>query len=395
MPSFVDWSDPTDLATGGTGNLPATNELPVDMYHKTYKAFPATTPLLSVMTRLGEDPAHNYRIDWQEEKEIPTTVNVATTESSATTTVYVAANAKTLVKDTLLFNPRTWDLRKVSSTPTTDTTVSVAVSQGGTTSAAWKSGDVLHVLPPAVAENDDDTYRAVSVADENVYNYVHLIRMNYCLTRLMDKMKTHFGGAGTKRDSLKAQKYREFRIKMEKLISFGGRASSGTAPASYYMMGGLVHYLRNGTLYKNFNGLMTESGFRSFLGDYKDQNPDATNVMCFVAGNIMDVIDGWGIGKIRISPMSKKLGLDVNTYKSRGLTVNLIPMPLFTDPVTRGFGFLLDMERIKLRWVDKPMFFPEAKNVGESELIYDLYRAVMSLMLANESRHAMFVNALV
>ena len=51
------------------------------------------------------------------------------------------------------------------------------------------------------------------------------------------------------------------------------------------------------------------------------------------------------------------------------------------------------MERLKIRWLDPPKFFPEALNVGESENIIDTYRGVVSMLIGNESRHAMFVGA--
>jgi len=388
----IDYSDPTEVAVGGAQNLSATNELPVDIFKKTFKAFPAITPMLSIFTQLSTNPAHNYRVDWQEEQKIPSHVVIATTEASAGTTIYVAANGPTLVVDTLLVNPRTYDVRIVGATPTTNT-VTVAISQGDVTSTVWKSGDVIHVLPPALAENDE-TYRNVSVADENVYNLLQLVKMQYGITRVMDKITTHFGGPGSKRQQLKEQKYREFREKSEKLIVLGNRATGGTAPATKRMMGGLLYYLYNGTLFKDFNGICTESGFRNYLGDFKDQNPDAMQVKAFIAGNVMDIVDGWGGDKVRLSPASKTYGLDIWNYKSRGLQVQLIPMPLFTDPVTRGWGFLLDTERIKLRYLNRPTFFPEAKNVGMSEIIYDTYRQVISLLVGTESRHSMFIGAL-
>lgn len=392
---WTNWSDPTEVAIGGAGNLPATNELPVDMYKKMFTTFPSLTPLTVIMSKMGDSPAHNFRIDWQEENEIPHTLVVATTEATAGATIYVVANGASLVQDTLLFNPRTYDLRLVDGNED-DNTIAVTVSQGGTTSAVWKSGDVIHVLPPSVAEDDNDVYRNVSVADDNVYNLMQLIRMNFAITRTMNKISTHFGGPGSKRAQLKLQKYREFRIKSEKLIMFGGRAATvATTAAAKRQMGGLYHYLYNGTMWKDFNSVMTESGWRAYLGDYKDQNPDATNVFAFVAGNIMDVIDGFGAHKVRLTPASKEYGLDISQYNARGLKVNLVPLPLLTDPVTRGWGFILDMDKIKLRWLDKPMFYPESKNVGMSERIYDLYRSQMSLLIGDEASHAMFVGALV
>lgn len=390
MPGIYD--NPTEVAVGGTGNLPATNELPVDMHTKMLSAYAPLTPLTVILGKLAEDTAHNFRIDWIEKREIPTTMVVATTEGSAGATVVMVANATTLVEDTLLYNPRNDDLRIVDSVPTTQS-VTVTVDQGGKTSTVWKAGDVIHVLLPALDENDT-TNRNVSVADTNVYNFEQLCKLQYAITRLQDAMKTHFGGRGSKRQELKMQKYREYRIKKEKLLYFGGRATGGTAPATKRLAGGAVHYLKDGTLYKDFNGILTESGLRNFYGDYKDENPDATEITHFCAGNVIDLIDYFAGDKVRITPQSKEFGLDMSTYRSRGLRINLVALPLLDVPVTEGWGFLFDMERIKLKTIDRDTFFPHDRNAGAGEIMYDTYRGVYSLLVANESRHAMHVGAL-
>lgn len=381
----------TIVSVGGTGNLPATNELSVDMWSKRMSSYAALTPLTVILSKLSQEKGHNFRVDLIEEFDVPTKVTIAQTEASAGTTIYVSAYGTTLVKDTLLYNPRTDDLRLVDSTPTSNT-VTVTISQGGTTSAAWKQGDEVFVLPPAIAENDE-TYRSASVADANIYNYVQICKLQFAITRLEDKMETHFGGAGSKRAQLKKQKYREFRIKAELLKYFGGRSSSGTAPATRYMQGGLVHFLRNGTLYKNFNGTFTESGYDNFIGDYSDQNPDVEVINHCCAPNVIRQINYMCKDKIRLSPDSKRYGLNLNQYIGGPKKVNLIPLPLLTDATTRGWGWFLDFTRIKLKDIDRPTYYPEAKNVGESEIIYDTFREVTSMLVANESRHAMHVGA--
>ena len=390
------WDAPTVVSVGGAENLPTTNELPIDMHKKLFTAFPALTPLTVILTKLSEDPAHHYQQDWIEENQIATKLVVSTELAADGTALVVAANGDTVVKDSLVFNPRTFDMAYASATGTANA-VTIVRDQGGTTGAIWLSGDVLYVLPPALVENDNynaaATFRATSVADTRTYNLQQIVKLQYGITRVMDKVATVFGGAGTKRNQLKSQKYRETRVKQELLTYMGGRATSGTAPATRRMAGGLVHYLRNGTLFKDFNGIITESGFRSFLGDYKDQNPDATNIMLFGAGNVLDRVTDFGLGQIRINPMSTKYGLDIETYKARGLQVNMVSLPLLTDPEAKGWGFLLDLSRIKMKTLDRMTFTPDALNVGQSEVIYDTYRVVTSLLLANESRHAMFVGA--
>lgn len=383
----------TTVTTADTSAARTTNELVVDMHPKLLSAYAPLTPLTTILTRLSSTASFNFRIDWIEKKEMPHLLVVATTEDTVGVSIVVVDNADTLVADTLLYNARNDDIRLVDSNTTSATAITVTIDQGGKTSTVWQSGDVIHVLPPAIAE-DDATTRTKSVADANVYNLHQICKLQYGITRLDNAMKSHFGARGSKREELRGQKYREFRIKKEKLIYFGGRATGGTAPANKRMAGGLVHYLRDGTLYKDFGGILTESGFRGFIGDYKDQNPDATELWYFCAGSVLDIISFFGIDKVRLNPMSKIYGLDIVTYKSRGIQVHLVALPLLDAGITAGWGFLLDLQRIRLKEVDRDTYFPEALNVGESEIIIDTYRGVYSLMVANESRHAMSVNAL-
>lgn len=381
----------TILTVGGLGNLPATNELPVDMHGKQMSAYAGLTPLTVILGRLGEDEAHQFRIDWMEEAIMPTMLTVAVSESSVGTSITFTQNAVSAVLGTLLYNARNDDIRRVSVAPTTQV-VTVQIDQGGKTSTVWLAGDPIEVLLPDVPEDEDEVYRPASAQDTNVFNYIQLCRLQYSMTRIADKSNTHFGGPGSKRAQLKTQKYREYREKFEKQIYFGGRATTGTAPASQYQMGGLNHFLRNGTLWKDFGGVFTESGLDQFLLSYKEQNPDSERLLLATAEAVMLKIAQFAKDRIRLSPNSKSYGLRVNEYVGP-ISVDLVPLPLLNNVTTRGWGFLLDLQRIRLKYLDRTAFFPDAKGVGNSERIYDTYRSVVSLMLANETRHAMFVGA--
>jgi hypothetical protein len=384
----------TEVVTGGTQNLPATNELPVDMHSKQFTTFPGLTPLTVILGRLNEDPAFNFRIDWQEENEIPTVLQVGTALASGGTALVVTGNGNTARDNSLLFSPRTFELFAVNGNPSSDTAITVVGAQGGTSNAALVSGDILHVLPPAIPETDT-TVRAISVQASNVFNYISILKMQYQITRLMDRMRTHFGGAGSKRDELKQQKWREVRKKKEKLLMFGGRATQNSALTIEYQSGGLVHYLRNGTLYKDFNGIFTETGFDNYIGDYFDQNPDAQQVMYFCSPNIRRLMSEWGKDKVRISPDSKKFGFRIDTYVAGNIDVNIVTLPLLVDPVTKGWAWILDMQRMRLKVIDPLTFFPDALTVGESETILDTYRGVDSLLIGSENHHSMMVGALI
>lgn len=378
------------VSIGGSGNLPATNELPVDMHRKMFSAYAGLTPLTVILGRLSEDKAHNFRIDWQEEGIMPTLLTVAVTEGSVGVEITFTDGAASLVAQTLLYNPRVDDIRRVTSV--TGQVATVVIDQGGSTSAVWNALDPIHILPPNVPEDDDDVYRTASASDSNVWNFTQLTRLQFAMTRQMDAMSTHFGGPGSKRAQLKVQKFREFREKFEKMLYFGGRATTGSSPGEQRSMGGLNFHLRSGTLFKDFSGIFTETGLDNLLLSYKEENPDAKEVTIFCAENVIAKISQFGKDKVRISPDSKKYGLAIDQYIG-AIKANLVPLPLLTDVETRGWGWILDMERITLKYLIRTMFHPDAKGAGASEIIYDTYRASASMLIANESRHAMFIGA--
>jgi hypothetical protein len=385
----------TIVSLAGSANFPTTNELEVDMMPSRLNAFAGLTPFTKIMSRISKSNAKNFRIDLIEEHEIPTTVVVAQTESAVGTTVVMTEFATTLVKDTVLYNPRTDDLRIVDTTPTTQS-VTVTISQGGTTSSSvWEQGDEIEVLFPALDEDDEDTIRDVSVANTNVYNLEQLVKLQFSITRVNNRMVTHFGGPGDFRMRMQQQKWNEFNIKGEKTRWFGGRASSGSGTSTKRMANGIVQILRGGTLFKDFNGVMTESAFDNYLGAYFDQNPDVTSVDYFVATNVARTISTWAKDKLETNTAkSAAYGMNVKTYiTGDNVDVNLIPMPLFKSAETKGWGFLLDTSRVFLKYLDTPKLHKDAKDIGVSEKIIDTYREVSSILLANESRHSMHIGA--
>jgi hypothetical protein len=356
-------------------------------------AFGAIAPLTKILSRLAVDKAHNVTIDVIEENEMPTTVIVATSESTVGTTIVVQAYGTTLVKDTQLYNPVTDDIRTVDATPTTNT-VTVTISQAGTTSSSvWTAGDQIEVLLPALAENDSSV-RPVSVQSSRQFNYEQLAKLQYSITRTNNAQRTNFGGPGEFRSVLRRQKAREFAEKSEKLKMFGGRGTSGSGASIKRSSGGLNHFLRDGTLYKNFSGSFTESGFDNWLGDYADQNPDKETVDFLAAPNILRQIGYFAKDKIRISPQAQQYGLrQLKQYYGGSINVNLIRAPLLKGPALSGWGWLLDFTRIELKDLEKTMWHGDAYDIGLNENILDTFRENTSMLVSNETRHAMCTGA--
>jgi len=84
---------------------------------------------------------------------LPYFVEIATTEASAGTTIYVKEHGKSLVRDSLLFNRRTKDIpycqRRFFSN-----TITLLSASPVTTSAVWNQGRHCVCATPALAETD-------------------------------------------------------------------------------------------------------------------------------------------------------------------------------------------------------------------------------------------------
>lgn len=384
--------------TPTTSTFPQTNELKIDMQSKMTKKFVSMTPLTTILTRMSQDPAHNITIEAIEENEMPYVVEIAATEASVNTTIYVKDHGKSLVRDSLLFNPRTKDIRIVNGDSTSNT-ITVANSQCGTTSAVWKVGDKVFVQLPALSESDSPAggtqrWRTAIAQNSRVYNLTQLAKLQLRLSRTLNASSTWFGGPGSIRQRLQAQKYREYRIKKELNAYFGGRSSTAGGGSDARTNNGLFGVLYNGTNFSNFNGAFTESAWDDHIARYMDENPDVERIPAFVAPNVKRQITYWGKDQIRLSPMSRQYGLRIDEYIGADAPVDLIPCPLLSKSAdTKGWGWFLKLDHLTLKTLESDELHLEALNKGQSEDIIDTYRGQFSILITNEPRHSMFIGA--
>jgi hypothetical protein len=391
---------PGSTGTPTTSTYPQTNELKLDMQPKMVKKYAAMTPFTTITTRTSNDPAHNITIEAIEENEMAYVLEVAVTEAAAGTSVQFKNHARSLVRDTLLFNPRTKDHRIVNADPTSNTAaVTVAKDQCGTTSAIWKQGDEVFAHLPALAETDSPAggtqrWRTASAINSRIYNLEQLAKLQLKLSRTLNASTTWFGGPGSIRKALQAQKYREWRIKFELNSYFGGRSSTAGSGSDARTNNRLFGVLYNWTNFSNFNGALTESAWDDHIARYMDENPDVSRIAAFIAPNVKRQITYWGKDQIRLSPMSREYGLRINEYIGADVDVDLIPCPLLSKSAdTKGWGWFLDLQHIKMKTLEPTALHLEALNVGQSEDIIDTYRGQHSILISNEPRHSMFIGA--
>ena len=379
-------------ALADTLNYPATNELAVDMWGKTWTSYPSIVPLTTIMSKMNDTKSFNFRVDLIEKHAMPITFtlnNAAGTGTSLT----INTDYKALVEGTLLFNSRTEDIAKVSATATT-ATVTVTRSQAGTTAASWQADDVLFSMLTVIAENEADYVESASKQNTNVYNYQQLNRLCFAVTRTDAQMKTVHGG--TFREMAQGQKWYEYLEKKELNTYFGGRSTSGTAPATIRTMGGLHYFLKDGDLYEDFGSNLTETSFDAYLNSVYVAQPDITNPWCFLAPGAKAKIYNFAKAKGQVTldeETSNTYGMKIDNYDYDGLLVKLVRLPLLAKSTsTNGWGWMIDMDRLTYKVLEKETLHKDIVGM-KSEVITDMYRGQSSMLLANQEKHSMFVNA--
>jgi len=385
---------PTVVQLAADSNIFADNEKLVDMAPSMYEQYPSLTPLTSILTRLAMDAAINSTVYWTEEEEIPTSVAFSgTTEASAPTedgsqTIEID-NFAYLRKDDILYDAGNFENLLVKATPTTST-VSVYRGWGTSSVGAIQAGTEFQLLIGSKVEGGDyATPRGV--VDTEVFNYIQEVNEFVQTTTIANATHTHFGKAGAKRSQQQRKMFRAFRKKLEQNIYFGTRANTSLAGEDLYRksMRGLTEFLKDGTNYKNVNGVLTEVAFDRWISDVYEAFPDGERKALVCAPKLYGVINRFGRDKIRISPNSKEYGLQIKRYTG-DLEIDLIKAPLLTGSTLKGWGFLLDFDYLKLRYLLHPKLELDT-YVKRANYIEDKYSAAVSLQLANEARHGLLL----
>jgi hypothetical protein len=360
-----------------------------------FKNYPAITPFVSILSKLSSRDAFNSRVDWTEQEEMPTRIVISATASSSATAI-TSADHYTYVKNhDLLWNPRTFELIKVEGFTTEDTTIDVVRGWGDTSGKAIMAGDILEILSSSYYEGSEEA-RPRQPLNTNYYNYTaeieDFIRTS---TRVMNE-KSFFAGKGGKRQENLQKMFRAWKIKFEKTLLFSYRSdtvSTETGYTSQYIktMGGLVEKLRNGSNFLDVGDILTESIFDNWLVDVYTGMPDTTGLAFFMAPHVYKIFNYMAKPLIRLSPNSKKYGMALNQYQG-AINVDLIPHPLLDGPEMKGWGFLVDLDYIKLVYQKKPELQLDVAMKRYSYIEDKMY-ALASLIVSNEKRHGFMINA--
>lgn len=375
-------SDPTVVAGAVSSNIYTSNEKPIDMYSKMFENYPELTPLVSILTKVGDNSTSQSTVYWTEQEELPTKVTVSTLAASGATEIIVP-NYAYLRKNDLLFNPDTFELIRVTATPTTST-VAVTKGVGATADYAVDAGQELEILLPAYEENYDETNPRAAVNTE-FYNYTAEIVEFVQTSNRVQHEATHFSGPGGKRLENQQKMFRAFRIKAEKALLFSYRADFAGTTNNIKTMGGIVEKLHNGTNYWNVNGLLTESALDDYLVQLYESMPDREKLTLVCSPKLHKIICAIAKPHIEVSPNSTEYGMKLMRYVG-SIEVDLVRHPLLVGPTMSGWGLFLDFNFIKLIYQQRPQLHLDT-YIKRAGYIEDKYEAMMTMLMSVEKRH--------
>jgi len=154
-------------------------------------------------------------------------------------------------------------------------------------------------------------------------------------------------------------------------------------------MGGIVEWLTAGTNKWTVASTLTESGFDNHIVDVWSQFPDKTSMTLFASPYVIQIINNFGKGRIRLSPNSKTYGLSIDRYVNSAVAVDLVPVPMFAqNDETKKWAFLLDMSRFNMAYLRKPVLQKDVYT-KRADFVEDQVLGEFSLYRANESAHSM------
>jgi hypothetical protein len=363
-----------------------TNEKQVDMYPERMPNFAPINPLTVILSRIRKLQAKNTEVRWVEEEKNPT-VFAATTYHSNSATTLTATYADYLRLEDLLLNTATDEIISIDDTDINAGDLSCTCTRGqlGSTADVINVGDLLLLLAPAKTEGANYTTDKTTV-DSEQYNYTQIINKFASISKSANAEATWFG---PKRKQGIRKMQDEAYEEIENNLYWSRRSNS----AARRTMGGLHWRLSAGTHVNDFNGIMSRTGFDNALTTYREQCPDATNLIFLCPERTRGIINNWAKGMVRINgnDTTNKLGINIDKYIG-AIELDIVTAPLMAGNGLNHRGFLLDLDRIALKWLRSPKTIFNSTNSEDPESYRDKFEAELTMIVANEKYHAYFKN---
>src|SRR3990167_11012240 len=268
------------LGLRGTGTFTA-DERPKNWREMILYLFPnGEAPLTALLSMLKSEGTDDAEYNWWE-KRLPTQrLIVNGSHAAAVTTFTVDSGAKDCVAGTILLDETAGELLRVTSDPSSDTSLTVERSWG-TTAAATIADDAALTIVGNVNEEGAKPPTAKSYAPTKKNNYTEIFRASLFLTRTARRTRLRCDNQGPYREA-KREALSLHSIEMEKAFIWGDPGeSTGPLGLPMRMTGGVLSFLttnKGGSF--NIAGLLDEDTLDARLEDVFRYGSNEKLVLC-------------------------------------------------------------------------------------------------------------------
>jgi hypothetical protein len=345
---------------------------------------------MTILKKLPSTDATQVEVRWLEDQLFPNRTTLATSATSAATTLDVATGTGVYFRaGDIVYIEQTGEKVEVSSISTDALTVVRSI--GGVAAATAASGGGVVVVGNAATQGADtgtlkSTDRALG------YNYTQIFRHPFGFTGT-DAEIALYGADDPEREA--AKKRVEHKRAIESAIWVGGRDFSASSPTSKGWMGGVLEYLTT-NVFTGF-GALSLSGFDLRLQQIL-QDGDMNKVI-FAAptparGMSHLFASNWQQAQNDDVLYGAKVSAWLNGAYGERLPV--IVKREWGAMGTTGYGlggaiFVLDLGNVKRRPMKNrdTRLLPNRQGNGEDKVVFD-YLTETSFELKNETTHGAF-----
>jgi hypothetical protein len=410
MPSYPYYTEPTHdqgAITNVSGNAArdtaisnAEGRLIVDAVDKVFLLEPNKHPLVTLLNQVqASDGAYkgsrimkastgNPEFKWFEDVYGGRYAKVATGAAAGAASFDVSgagsSSAHIFTVGDVVKVARTGENVLVTAITDTDT-IAVTRSVGDTPAAAVVAGDGLFIVGNASEENalarNANTTRSTAQS-----NYTQIFKTTIALSGTEDAAKLY---GGRDLPYLRSKKATEHALDIERAFWWGEKGSdtSGTQGHPRRFTGGVLEFIEGGNSYiQNQGGALTAPDLNTFLREGFTYGNSTK--MLFAGGVLLQAINEIARGQIQTNVGDTVYGIKVSTWMTAFGEVKIVHNPLFVEDYA-GYGFLLDMECFKYRYMDgRDTKLMTNIQAPDADGIIDQYLTECGLQRMQAPRHA-------
>lgn len=375
MPQFPYYTEPThdqgtvtDTSTNGARTSAvssAEGRLIVDAVDKIFLLEPNKHPLVSLLTNVGKvwdgkawtgtsimkAPTGNPQFTWFEDVYGGRYAKVAAAYTASAAAIDVTGagsnSAYIFTVGDVVKNARTGENFLVTAITDGDT-IAVTPAFGTTATAAGAAGDGLFIVGN-VSEENSGVRNVNSTRTTPHYNYTQIFKTTIALSNT-EKNSNLYGGNDLPYQ--RAKKGTEHALDIERAFWFGEYKYdvTGTQGNPRRSTGGILEFLNAGNSYvQNQGGALTAPDLNTFLREAFTYGN--TTKTLFAGGVVLQAINELARGQVRTKTGDTTYGVKISEWMTPFGSINIVHNPLFVEDYA-GYGFLLDMESFRYRYLN-------------------------------------------